>query len=239
MSLVALRNPRRDSNPGPDRNAFLPTTREEMEARGWDELDVLIVTGDAYVDHPAFGPILIAPLPRGARLPRRRRRAAALATPGGHRAHGRARGSSWASARATSTRCSTSSPRRRRCAAEDQYSPGGRTEHAAEPRDHRLREPLPPGLPRRARRPRRHRGVAPAHRPLRLLVRLGAALHPARRQGRPARLRHGRARRRGRSRDGSTRGEPVERSRDVRGTAHVVAQPRARGSARRGARAAT
>ncbi|HEX4516826.1 MAG TPA: YgiQ family radical SAM protein, partial [Polyangiaceae bacterium] len=39
---------------------FLPTTRAEMDARGWDQLDVLIVTGDAYVDHPAFGPILIA-----------------------------------------------------------------------------------------------------------------------------------------------------------------------------------
>ena len=39
---------------------LLPTTREEMRARGWDELDVLIVTGDAYVDHPAFGPVLIA-----------------------------------------------------------------------------------------------------------------------------------------------------------------------------------
>ena len=43
-----------------DLSAFLPTTREEMEARGWDELDVLIVSGDAYVDHPAFGPVLIA-----------------------------------------------------------------------------------------------------------------------------------------------------------------------------------
>lgn len=31
-----------------------------MRARGWDEIDVLIVTGDAYVDHPAFGPILVA-----------------------------------------------------------------------------------------------------------------------------------------------------------------------------------
>jgi uncharacterized radical SAM protein YgiQ len=31
-----------------------------MRARGWDQLDVLIVTGDAYVDHPAFGPVLIA-----------------------------------------------------------------------------------------------------------------------------------------------------------------------------------
>src|SRR5678815_48954 len=39
---------------------FLPTTRAEMEARGWDQLDILIVTGDAYVDHPAFGPILVA-----------------------------------------------------------------------------------------------------------------------------------------------------------------------------------
>jgi uncharacterized radical SAM protein YgiQ len=31
-----------------------------MAARGWDELDILIVTGDAYVDHPAFGPVLVA-----------------------------------------------------------------------------------------------------------------------------------------------------------------------------------
>ncbi len=44
---------------GADASAFLPTTREEMEARGWDELDVLIVNGDAYVDHPAFGGALI------------------------------------------------------------------------------------------------------------------------------------------------------------------------------------
>src|SRR5262249_49276374 len=41
-------------------SAFLPTTREAMRERGWDELDVLIITGDAYVDHPAFGPVLIA-----------------------------------------------------------------------------------------------------------------------------------------------------------------------------------
>jgi uncharacterized radical SAM protein YgiQ len=31
-----------------------PTTRAEMEARGWDEVDVVFVTGDAYVDHPSF-----------------------------------------------------------------------------------------------------------------------------------------------------------------------------------------
>lgn len=34
---------------------FLPTNRQEMEWRGWDELDILLVSGDAYVDHPTFG----------------------------------------------------------------------------------------------------------------------------------------------------------------------------------------
>lgn len=39
---------------------FLPMTREEATARGWDELDVVFVTGDAYVDHPSFGVPLLA-----------------------------------------------------------------------------------------------------------------------------------------------------------------------------------
>jgi uncharacterized radical SAM protein YgiQ len=34
---------------------FLPTNREEMRWKGWDELDVLLINGDAYVDHPTFG----------------------------------------------------------------------------------------------------------------------------------------------------------------------------------------
>jgi uncharacterized radical SAM protein YgiQ len=38
---------------------FLPMTRAEMKSRGWDELDVLIITGDAYIDHPAFGAAVI------------------------------------------------------------------------------------------------------------------------------------------------------------------------------------
>jgi uncharacterized radical SAM protein YgiQ len=42
--------------------AFLPTSRAEMAARGWAELDVLFVSGDAYVDHPAFGVPLLARL---------------------------------------------------------------------------------------------------------------------------------------------------------------------------------
>ena len=59
MTFVALRTSRRGSAVR-DPTAFLPTTRDEMRARRWDELDILIVTGDAYVDHPAFGPILVA-----------------------------------------------------------------------------------------------------------------------------------------------------------------------------------
>ncbi|MCX7813475.1 MAG: YgiQ family radical SAM protein [Pseudothermotoga sp.] len=38
---------------------FLPTTKEEMEKLGWKELDVILITGDAYVDHPSFGIALI------------------------------------------------------------------------------------------------------------------------------------------------------------------------------------
>ncbi|MGB0205738.1 MAG: YgiQ family radical SAM protein [Neptuniibacter sp.] len=34
---------------------FLPTCREEMETLGWDSCDVVLITGDAYVDHPSFG----------------------------------------------------------------------------------------------------------------------------------------------------------------------------------------
>ncbi|MBO5671547.1 MAG: YgiQ family radical SAM protein [Alistipes sp.] len=41
---------------------FLPTTVKEVEARGWDELDVIIFSGDAYIDHPAFGPAVIGRL---------------------------------------------------------------------------------------------------------------------------------------------------------------------------------
>src|SRR5580693_8867005 len=39
--------------------AFLPTTRAEMDALGWQQCDVIIVTGDAYVDHPSFGMAII------------------------------------------------------------------------------------------------------------------------------------------------------------------------------------
>ncbi|NLC78709.1 MAG: YgiQ family radical SAM protein, partial [Ruminococcaceae bacterium] len=39
---------------------FLPITKEDMKARGWDECDIVLVTGDAYVDHPSFGTAIIS-----------------------------------------------------------------------------------------------------------------------------------------------------------------------------------
>jgi uncharacterized radical SAM protein YgiQ len=40
-------------------NKWLPTTKKEVELKGWDEIDVIIFSGDAYVDHPSFGPAVI------------------------------------------------------------------------------------------------------------------------------------------------------------------------------------
>jgi uncharacterized radical SAM protein YgiQ len=59
VPLLQLRKNASASSSVRDLRRFLPTTREEMAARGWDELDVLIVNGDAYVDHPAFGGAII------------------------------------------------------------------------------------------------------------------------------------------------------------------------------------
>src|SRR5687768_2244557 len=41
---------------------WLPITQKEVERRGWTELDVVLISGDAYVDHPAFGTAVIGRL---------------------------------------------------------------------------------------------------------------------------------------------------------------------------------
>ena len=43
-------------------NAFLPMTKQDMAERGWDALDFVFVSGDAYVDHPGFGPAILCRL---------------------------------------------------------------------------------------------------------------------------------------------------------------------------------
>jgi uncharacterized radical SAM protein YgiQ len=55
---------------------WLPTTRREVEEHGWDQLDIILVTGDAYVDHPAFGTAVIGRIIQNAGL-----RVAILAQP--------------------------------------------------------------------------------------------------------------------------------------------------------------
>ena len=42
-----------------DLKAYLPTTRKELDIRGWEEVDIILFSGDAYVDHPQFGAAVI------------------------------------------------------------------------------------------------------------------------------------------------------------------------------------
>ena len=39
---------------------FLPICKKDMEERGWEQLDFVYISGDAYVDHPSFGPPFLA-----------------------------------------------------------------------------------------------------------------------------------------------------------------------------------
>lgn len=43
-----------------NRELFLPVNREDMKQRGWDQLDFIVVSGDAYVDHPSFGHAIVS-----------------------------------------------------------------------------------------------------------------------------------------------------------------------------------
>jgi uncharacterized radical SAM protein YgiQ len=105
---------------------FLPVTRADLDARGWDQLDIIIVTGDAYVDHPAFGPVLIARFLEG-----RGFKVGIIPQPDWHsaapfRALGKPRlffGVSAGNLDSMLNRLTAQKKNR----GEDQYSPGGRT----------------------------------------------------------------------------------------------------------------
>ncbi|HNQ97426.1 MAG TPA: YgiQ family radical SAM protein, partial [Treponemataceae bacterium] len=45
-----------------NRNAFLPVSRDDLASRGWDDCDFIIVSGDAYVDHPSFAAAILGRL---------------------------------------------------------------------------------------------------------------------------------------------------------------------------------
>ena len=163
-----------------------------MEALGWDSCDIVIVTGDAYVDHPSFGMAVIGRL-----LEAQGFRVGIIAQP------------DWQSAEpfkvlgkpnlflgVTAGNMDSminryTADRKIRC--DDAYTPGG----AAGKRPDRaagLHPALPRGLQGRAHRAGRHRRLAAPHCPLRLLVRQGAPLDAGGRQVRPAAVRQCRPR---------------------------------------------
>ena len=41
-------------------NEFLPISKEDMNKRGWEQCDFILITGDAYVDHTSFGTAIIS-----------------------------------------------------------------------------------------------------------------------------------------------------------------------------------
>ena len=57
-------------------DGFLPVSRKEMNERGWDQVDFVYISGDAYVDHPSFGHAIITRL-----LESRRYRVGIIAQP--------------------------------------------------------------------------------------------------------------------------------------------------------------
>lgn len=59
-----MTDPRHNKNkthdiPFPPKSHYLPTSRDEMDALGWEQADIIIFSGDAYVDHPSFGAAVI------------------------------------------------------------------------------------------------------------------------------------------------------------------------------------
>ena len=130
-------------------NSFLPVSQEDMRRRGWQDYDFLLVTGDAYVDHPSFGPAVIGRL-----LESEGYRVAMLAQPAWHdadafRAMGRPNyGVLISAGNLDSMVAHYTAARRRR--SEDFYSPGKkpglRPDRAVIVYANRAREAFP-GLP--------------------------------------------------------------------------------------------
>ncbi len=190
MALVPLSRKGARGPSRPDTSAYLPTTREEMDARGWDELDVLIVNGDAYIDHPAFGGALI-----GRFLEGRGYRVGMVAQPKWDDISDVSRmGAPRLFVGITSGNLDSMLNKltaQKKVRSEDQYSPGGRTN--MRPIGQASSTATSAGRRFRACRSSSwHRSLAPAHRPLRLLERFDSSKRLARFQGRHAHLWHGR-----------------------------------------------
>ncbi len=168
----------------------LPMTCAEMEARGWDAVDVVFVSGDAYVDHPSFAMAILGRVLEAAGF-----RVAILSQPDWHscepwRQFGRPRLFFGISAGNMDSLINhyTANKKVRN---DDAYSPGGRIGLPPGPGHVALLPPGAGGLSRRAGDCRRRRGIIATPGPLRLLERHRPPFDPARLQGRLARVWHG------------------------------------------------
>ena len=204
---------------------FLPTSAEEMDALGWDSCDVVIVTGDAYVDHPSFGMAIVGRL-----LEAQGFRVGVIAQP------------DWRSADDVHSARPAEPVLRhhRRQHGLDGESLHRRSAHPQRRRVHTGRQGRQPtrsqrdrvcaararSVQRRADRHRRHRSEPATHRALRLLVGEGAAFGVARCEGRHAAVRQRRTRARGGC--ASSRGGRTDRGDRRRARYGICARRRAR-----------
>ena len=153
---------------------YLPVSKEDMDRRGWDAVDFVLVTGDAYVDHPSFGAAIVSRL-----LEAEGFRVAILAQPGWKTAGDFARfgrpklGFMVTSGNIDSMVAHYTAAKKRR--SDDFYSPGRKAGLRRSGGDRLL--PEDPGTVwRHSHRDRRAGGFSPAVCPLRLLGRRGARL---------------------------------------------------------------
>ena len=169
---------------------FLPVSRKEMDARGWDACDAVIVNGDAYVDHPSFGAAII-----GRVLEQAGFRVGIIPQPdvtdrNAFAIFGEPRLGFLVSAGNVDSMVNNYTANKR-MRSDDDYSPGGlphkRPDRAVTVYCNKIRE----SFKKTPSHHRRHRGQPAEVRPVRLLGRPGQAVDPRRRPGRSHRLRHG------------------------------------------------
>jgi hypothetical protein len=136
---------------------FLPMSRAEMEQLGWDSCDVVLVTGDAYVDHPSFGMAVI-----GRVLEAQGFRVGIIAQPDWHSAEPfKALGKPnlfWGVTAGNMDSMINRYTADRKIRSDDAYTPGDVGGKRPGPRGHCLQPALPRGLQGRAHRAGRHRG---------------------------------------------------------------------------------
>ena len=189
-----------------------------MDELGWDSCDVVLVTGDAYIDHPSFGMALIGRL-----LESHGFRVGILDQPDWRDADaftalGRPN-VMWGVTAGNMDSMVNRYTSDKKVRSDDAYSPDGAAGLRPDRRVIVYAQTLPRGVRRRAARDRRHRGEPAPDRALRLLERQGPPLGARRHARRPAGLRQRRAR------DRRDRASPRRRRRR-RATIRICAAPR-------------